>query len=297
LHVKTYPQPEASTCKAVEAVSMSLEQSGYSRIVSSGGVGLCVRVHGSRDKPSIVFIHGFSQSHLSWMKQFDGDLAAQFNLIAFDLRGHGWSDKPDDPAAYRQPQHWGDDVAAVLDALHVQRAVFVGWSYGGHVILDYLATHGAGAVSGINFVAAVIGDKREYYAEDIRTLRETLAENPLANIDGTRRFLRACFATQPDDANFERTLACAAMVPPRIRSHLLGRRIDGYDVLAGLQVPVLFTQGTEDRIVSPEMSRYGVATVPNAELSVYPGVGHAPFFEAAERFDRELAGFVRTCAV
>ena len=276
---------------------MNLEQSGYCRVVSSDGVQLCVRAQGSRDKPSIVFIHGFSQSHVSWIKQFDGNLAAQFQLVAFDLRGHGWSDKPADAAAYREPRRWGDDVAAVLDALGVHRAVFVGWSYGGHVILDYIATHGAGAVSGINFVAAVIGDKREYYAADIRSLRDTLAEDPLASIDGTRRFLRACFATQPDDASFERILACAAMVPPRIRSNLLGRRVGGHDILAGLRVPVLFTQGSEDRIVSPEMSRYGVTTVPNASVSLYSGVGHTPFFEAAERFDRELASFVRTCDV
>ena len=61
-------------------------------------------------------------------------------------------------------------------------------------------------------------------------------------------------------------------------------------------MPVLFTQGTADTIIAPAMSRYGAAAISGAVLSLYEGIGHEPFFEDAERFDRELAEFVRTCA-
>ncbi|MGA8534230.1 MAG: alpha/beta hydrolase [Candidatus Tumulicola sp.] len=267
----------------------------YVDVVSSDGVRLCVRSRGEREKPAIVFLHGFSQSHLSWAKQFEGELATQFHLIAFDLRGHGWSDKPGDVAAYREAQRWGDDVAAVLQTLGVTRAVLVGWSYGGRVILDYVKTHGTAAVAGIDFVAGVVGDEAAYYGSDIGTMRATLADDPVTNIDGTRRFLRACFAQQPDEASFERMLAYNAMVPPSIRAKLGGRKVDAHDLLAALNVPVLFTQGTADGIIAPAMSRYGAATVPHATLSLYDGIGHSPFFESSARFDRELAEFVRTC--
>jgi len=49
----------------------------------------------------ILFIHGFSQSYLSWMRQVDSDLAKEFRIVTCDLRGHGNSDKPLDPARYR----------------------------------------------------------------------------------------------------------------------------------------------------------------------------------------------------
>ncbi|MBV8372165.1 MAG: alpha/beta hydrolase [Candidatus Eremiobacteraeota bacterium] len=267
----------------------------YSHAVSSDGVRLCVRTRGSPEHPAIVFIHGFSQCHLAWIAQFEGRLAEHFRLIAFDLRGHGWSDKPDDAAAYGESQRWGDDIAAVLATLDVRRAAFVCWSYGGRVMLDYLATHGSRAVAGINFVAAVIGDKREYYAPDIRTLRETFAGDPLATVDGTRKFVRACFALQPGAAAFERVLTYTAIVPPAIRAKLVGRPADGHDKLAALAVPVLFTHGTDDRIIAVEMSRYGAQTVPGARLALYDGIGHSPFLESSERFDRELHAFVRTC--
>ncbi len=272
---------------------MSEGRSEYSEVVSSDGVRLSVRSRGSAENPAVLFLHGYNQSHLSWTKQFEGDLAGRFHLIAFDLRGHGWSDKPDDVDAYREPRRWGDDVAAVLRSFGARRAVLVGWSYGGRVILDYLATHGSDAVAGINFVAAVVGDDKDYYGDDIGTIRGTMAKDPAANIDGTRRFLRACFATPPGADDFERMLAYNSMAPPAIRSKLAGRKVDGRELLAGITVPVLFTQGTLDGIISPAMSRYGASTVPGAALSLYEGVGHSPFFEAPERFDRELAEFAR----
>ncbi len=84
------------------------------------------------------------------------------------------------------------------------------------------------------------------------------------------------------------------MVPATIRKKVLGGEGDTSE-LSRLTIPVLFSQGTDDGIIAPAMSRYGVAAVPGATLSLYEGVGHAPFYESAERFDRELAAFVRTC--
>jgi non-heme chloroperoxidase len=50
---------------------------------------------GNPDGPEILFIHGFSQSHLSWIKQVtNSDLAKEFHMVTYDLRGHGNSDKP-----------------------------------------------------------------------------------------------------------------------------------------------------------------------------------------------------------
>ena len=274
---------------------MMKDSGEYEQVRSSDGVRLCVRTRGPQEAPAILFIHGFSQSHLAWRRQFDDELADEFRLVAYDLRGHGWSDKPDDAQAYSESRRWADDVAAVLDALDLRRAVLVGWSYGGRIILDYVAAYGTGRIAGINFVAAVIGDDKTFYGAQIGTIRETMDRDPAASIDGTRRFLRACFAAEPERDEFERMLAYNAMVPASIRAKL-GRKLDDGAALARLNVPVLFTHGTLDAIIAPAMSRYGLQAVPNAGISHYEGVGHAPFYEDAARFNRELADFVRTCA-
>jgi len=112
------------------------------------GLTISAQEWGNPAGPEILFIHGFSQSHLSWMRQVEGDLAKEFHIVTYDLRGHGNSDKPLDPARYRDSKAWGDEVQAVIDAAGLKRPVLVGWSYAGRVISDYLATHGAGQIRG-----------------------------------------------------------------------------------------------------------------------------------------------------
>ena len=90
--------------------------------------------------PSIVFIHGFSQSNLSWMRQTNSDLTKDFHIVTYDLRGHGNSDKPLEAARYRDGKVWADEVQAVIDAAGLKRPVLVGWSYAGRVMSDYVTT-------------------------------------------------------------------------------------------------------------------------------------------------------------
>jgi pimeloyl-ACP methyl ester carboxylesterase len=77
--------------------------------------------------------------------------------------------------------------------------------------------------------------------------------------------------------------------PPAIRGALLSRELDGSDALARTSVPVLVTHGQGDAIILPSMAEHTLTVCPAATASWYDGVGHMPFWEAADRFDRELA--------
>ena len=118
------------------------------------GLTISAQEWGNPQGPEILFIHGYAQSYLSWMRQTDSDLAKEFRIITYDLRGHGNSDKPLDKAPYHDNKAWGDEVKAVMDAAGLKRPVLVGWSYAGRVISDYVTTHGADRLAGINFVDA-----------------------------------------------------------------------------------------------------------------------------------------------
>ena len=61
-----------------------------------------------------------------------------------------------------------------------------------------------------------------------------------------------------------------------------------------LAVPVPVTHGQEDAIVLPSMAKHTLTVCPAATASWYDGVGHMPFWEAPDRFDRELAGLARS---
>src|ERR1700727_1068032 len=85
--------------------------------------------------PPVVLIHGNSSSSRVFSRQLDGPLGQRFRLIAVDLPGHGASDDAEDPSAYSLPGH-ARAVRAVLDALGIDEAHFVGWSLGGHIALE-----------------------------------------------------------------------------------------------------------------------------------------------------------------
>src|SRR6185295_5878434 len=114
------------------------------------GLTISAQEWGNPSGPEILFIHGFSQSYLSWMRQVNSGLAAEFRMVTDDLRGHGNSDKPLDPARYRDSKAWGDEVQAVMDAAGLKRPVLASCSSAGRVISDYATTHGAGKLASTN---------------------------------------------------------------------------------------------------------------------------------------------------
>src|SRR5262245_48169730 len=125
-------------------------------VIGGGGVKLHVREWGKAEAPPVLFIHGWSQNHLCWCKQYESELVDAFRLVACDLRGHGMSEVPAAPENYTQAELWADDIAAIVSQLGLERPVLVGWSYGGFVICDYVRAYGQLAIAGINFVGAAV---------------------------------------------------------------------------------------------------------------------------------------------
>src|SRR5882724_5871451 len=115
---------------------------GVQLCASPDGVVLSVLEWGNPDGPEILLIHGQAQCHLAFDRQTSSHLARTYRLVAFDLRGHGGSAKPLDPAYYQDGKRWADDVATVIELKRLRKPVLVGWSLGGRVIRQYLMHHG-----------------------------------------------------------------------------------------------------------------------------------------------------------
>jgi non-heme chloroperoxidase len=250
---------------------------------------------GNPTGPEIVFIHGLSQSSLSWTRQLTDDkLSRDFRMVAYDLRGHGASDKPCEKEKYAQDQQWADDLATVIATGGMNRRVLVGWSYGGRVISDYLRVHGSDRIAGINFVAAVTKSAdSSFYGPGSKHLAGMQSNDLTTNIAATRAFLRACFEKQPNADEFETMLAFNMVVPAQVRAAVVARTPNPGDLLPKLALPALVTHGTRDQLILPAFGKFTASALPNAQLSLYDGIGHSPFFEDAPRFNEELAAFVR----
>ena len=261
------------------------------------GTRLAVYEGGNPARPAVLLVHGFAQSHLCFVPQFGSALAEHCRLIAYDLRGHGASEQPSDPAAYRGNRVWADDLAAVITAKRLQRPVLVGWSMGGRVIRQYLMVHGDARLAGLNFVASLV-------IEDSRCLGPGAPQPPpddqtlAGEIDAAIAFLDGCFGKKPPEADFRRALAYNMKVPAAVRRAIAGWSTDAtqtIDALRRVQVPTLITHGREDDVVLPAAADMSAAAIPHARQSWFEGCGHSPFYEDAPRFNAELLAFVRLC--
>jgi non-heme chloroperoxidase len=265
-------------------------------IRGGGGLRLHAREWGDPDGAELLFIHGLSQSDLCWTKQVSGDLAARHHIVTFDLRGHGLSEKPSGSEHYVDQGLWADDVAAVIEQTGLERPVLVAWSYGGYVITDFIRAYGEGGIGGINLVGgAVILSPPSFDHIGpglLENAQDMCASDLVTNIAAVRRFVRSCTAQSLDEDDWIRALSWNMVVPPEVRGALIAREIDGDDVLSGISMPVLVTHGRDDAIILPSMAEHTLDVCEPAVASWYDDTGHMPFWEAAERFDKELAEFV-----
>jgi pimeloyl-ACP methyl ester carboxylesterase len=265
-------------------------------INSPDNVALAVQEWGNPSGPPILFTHGISQCHLSWRKQYESDLAEQFHLITFDLRGHGTSSKPLDAPSYQENQRWADDIECILDGLNLIRPVLVGWSYAGRVICDYLLTYGDSRLAAINFVSASTKTGPEFASPGGKLLRALMTDDPSSNTQNVHAFLAACSAQPLASADLEIMTAYNLLTPAQVRDHMLRRTTPYDEALRKVKVPVLITHGEKDQIVIPAMAQYTASVIPHAKISLYADSAHMPFWEEAPRFNRELSFFVRNLA-
>ena len=259
------------------------------------GLTISAQEWGNPQGPEVVLIHGLNGSYLSWGRQLQSPALRKLHIVTYDLRGHGLSDKPTQAQYYAEGKRWGDELHAVIQTAHLKRPVLVGWSLGGLVITNYLKTYGDKGIAGVNFVDAVVELRSDLLNSDRGPQMAMTSQNLGVHLLGTTQFLRRCFHTQPDEATFEILLGAAAKVSPEAQRSLFPMAGDSWKSLSSVHVPVLITQGGDDSLVRRTMTDLTHHLIPAAKVSLYPGAGHAPFFEQSVRFNRELARFVVAC--
>jgi microsomal epoxide hydrolase/non-specific protein-tyrosine kinase len=111
------------------------------RFVDASGVSIAVYEAGAGNGGApLVLVHGWPELAYSWKNQIDALAASGRRIIALDLKGFGYSDAPRDKALY-DIKHITDDLAALLDALKIDRAIFCGHDWGGAIVWPMAQLH------------------------------------------------------------------------------------------------------------------------------------------------------------
>jgi pimeloyl-ACP methyl ester carboxylesterase len=101
--------------------------------IDRDGTKIYYDVHGSG--PAVLLSHGYSATSRMWRGQVEA-LSSRYRVLTWDMRGHGESDSPDEPALYSEGATV-DDMAAILDRCGVTDAVVGGLSLGGYMSLAF----------------------------------------------------------------------------------------------------------------------------------------------------------------
>jgi pimeloyl-ACP methyl ester carboxylesterase len=222
------------------------------------------------DGPPVVLLHGGLGHAGNWGYQVPAILSAGYRAILIDSRGHGRSTRDDRPYSY---ERMATDVLAVIDALGIDSARFVGWSDGACIAL-VLAARAPARAAGVFFFACNMDPGG------------TKVMEPSPVID--RCFARhgkdyASLSATPD--GFEPFVAAVGEMM-RTQPNYTARD------LAAIDVPVAIVQGEHDEFIRPEHAAYLARTIPGGTLTILPGVSHFAPLQRPARFNAALLAFL-----
>lgn len=240
---------------------------------------------------ALVLLHGFPLNRSMWREQ-SRDLSTTCRVIAPDLRGFG---ETEPGGADMTMGDMAEDIAALLDALNVGRAVVGGLSMGGYVAFEFFRRFPH------RVTALVLADTRPHADTDEgRRTREETAR--LALSDGMGPIA---------DSMMPKMLSAATRegepeVVERVRAMMLGTKPEGAaaalramavrrdqtDLLPSVDVPALIIVGGEDTVTPPSDAEAMAAKIEGSRLVRIEGAAHLSNVERPEEFNRALGEFV-----
>ena len=253
----------------------------------SNGIVLHFRRAGRRGGPRIVFANSLGSDLAIWDEVADA-LAADFDLLFYDKRGHGLSEVARSPGGIAGH---ADDLIGLLDLVGWQSAALCGLSVGGLIAME-LAVRAPERVGKLVLMdtAAKIGTPEAWNARI-----EAVLQRGVAAIGDQimERWFSACFRKAEADAfagwqrMLERTPAAGYADTCRAL-----RDADLTGAIAAIAAPTLVIAGEEDQSTPPELVADTARRIPAATFRTIAGAGHLPCIERPGEVASLLRGFL-----
>jgi pimeloyl-ACP methyl ester carboxylesterase len=313
-------------CAALRPFAEVRREQPSERFVEVDGRQVYVEQQGAGE--AVVLLHGFGESSWSWRKVMP-ELARSFRVVAPDLNGFGWTERPRDPPSYTLE---GQErlVLGVLAALRVTRAQFVGHSYGGTLTL-FLASRHPDLVRSmvlIDSAAPTYGDDRRSRVASVRpldslfvrfaltprhirgSLLASVYDPALVTPELVRTYLDRLRVEGEADAYYgltarlRRTQAAGGLAPAApapadgeaagtTATAKAKARTAGSVALEQLALPALVVWGAEDRLIRVEAGRRAARRLPAGEFVTIPRCGHLPMEERPAELLALVVPFLR----
>ncbi|WP_375505618.1 alpha/beta fold hydrolase [uncultured Nostoc sp.] len=277
---------------------------------------------GSLEKPVMVFIHGWAGSARYWQNTANA-FSEQFDCLLYDMRGFGRSGgKPtiaeasEAVAESESPQEesqaireltyeleeYADDLAALLDGLHLQRVYINAHSMGASVATLFFNRYPQRVERGILTCSGIFEyDEKSFSAFHkfggyvVKFRPKCLSKIPFVDRMFMARFLhssiphseRQAFLEDFLEADYDAALGTIFTSVSKAQSEVMPQEF------AKLTVPTLLVAGEYDKIIPAEMGRQAAALSDKVEFVMIPNTAHFPMLEDAPTYLRRVQEFLQ----
>ena len=266
--------------------------------LTSNGITLAYEITGA-GKP-LVLITGVGYGRWFWHKVLP-ELASHFQVVTFDNRGAGESDKPDGPYSVAM---MAADCAGLLDGLHIKNAYVMGHSLGGFIAQELAVTrpdligklilaatnHGGTRVVPITPEAMEVLTNRT--GDPVELVKRGIAiacapgfveKHPAA----ARELLEYRFTNPVAPAQYAAQVAAGAGTMA-YDDEMVDRRMHA------IKFPTLILFGEYDKVVPPGNAELMAQKIADARIKIIPGTGHIFPVEDPAATAREIVGFLNS---
>jgi 3-oxoadipate enol-lactonase len=240
----------------------------------------------SPGRPTLVLLHGVGGNHASWFHQITAWRAGN-RLLVVDARGFGSSSDLENVGRDR----FVDDLATVLEAVEVDRAVLIAQSMGGGTAAAYACRHPQ-RVAALVLADTLVGLSLPPPLCD----RMAVLSKRNASLTQVQRVLGPTFvAAHPAQATLYTALASfnrynVRTLPGVGETHTLAE-------LAATKVPLLFIVGEEDVLFPPQEVEAAHRATPGSSFVKLPQAGHSAYFETPAAFSDTVMAWLATVGV
>jgi len=251
----------------------------------------------------VVFSHGWPLNSDSWESQMLFLSSHGYRSIAHDRRGHGRSGQP---WAGNDMDTYAEDLAALIETLHLQRVTLVGFSAGGGEVARYIGRHGTRHVAKVALIAAVPPLMLKTAANPAGLPRQVFDEIRARSLAGRSQFYKDLaagpffgfnrpgakispglidwFWLQGMQAGHKNTFDCIQAFS----------ETDFTADLRAIDVPTLLLHGDDDQIVPIAAAALAASKlVSHATLQIYPGAPHGLTETHKDQFNADLLAFLQ----